>query len=130
MDINKIRVSDKKLYNKQYNSCKYYVFYEHDTKYIPLKIILKDLVGYYNVYKDNDAKYDVKKTNFELDDDSLHKIYDLLEHIRRKLEIGVESCFYEDKRGEEYLETIVPNETCFKDNIIPNENIKYNCGAL
>ena len=48
IDINKIRVSDKKLYNKKYNSYKYCVFYEHDDKYIPFKIILRDVVGYYN----------------------------------------------------------------------------------
>ena len=47
--------------------------------------------------------------NFKLDDDILDKIYDIFEHIRRKLEIDLESCFYEDKRGEEYLKTIVFN---------------------
>ena len=30
IDINKIRISDKKLYSKEHNSYKYYVFYEHD----------------------------------------------------------------------------------------------------
>ena len=30
VDINKIRVSDEKLYSKEHNSNKYYVFYEHD----------------------------------------------------------------------------------------------------
>ena len=62
--INKTKVSDKMLYNKEHNSYKYYVFYEHDDKYIPLKIILKDVVGYYNDYKDNSkyvAKYSAKK---------------------------------------------------------------------
>ena len=48
IDINKIRVSDKKLYNKQHNSYNYYVFYEHNNKYLPLKIIFIDMVGYYN----------------------------------------------------------------------------------
>ena len=50
-------------------SYKYYVFYEHDDEYIPLKIILKDLVGYNNDYKDNG-----KTINFELDDNLLDKI--------------------------------------------------------
>ena len=77
IDINKMRVSDKKLYNNEHNSYKYYVFYEHDDdKYIPLKIILRDVVGYYNDYKDN-SKYDyknsAKRMNFKLDDDSLDK---------------------------------------------------------
>ena len=29
IDIDKIRVSDKKLYNKEHNSYKYYVFYKY-----------------------------------------------------------------------------------------------------
>ena len=43
---------------------------------------------------------------------------------------------YEDKRGEEYLKTIVFSETCFRKdkdkeiNTIPNENSKYNCRVL
>ena len=54
VDINKIRVSDKKLYSIEHNSYKYYMFYEHDdAEYIPLKIVLKDVVGYYNDFKDN-----------------------------------------------------------------------------
>ena len=60
-DVDKIRVSDKKLYDKECNSYKYYVFYEHDNKYIPLRIILKDFIGYYNVYKKADAEYITKK---------------------------------------------------------------------
>ena len=60
VDNNKIRVSDKKLYSKEQNSYKYYVFHEHDNdEWIPLQIVLKDVVGYYNDYKDN-SKYDAK----------------------------------------------------------------------
>ena len=60
---------------------------------------------------------------FKLDDDySLDKVYDIFEHIEEKLGIDIESCFYEDKRGEEYLKTTVSNETFLKDNIIPKEN--------
>ena len=73
IDINKIRVSGKKLYNKQHNSYKYYVFYEHDDdKYIQWRIILRDAVRYYNYYKDSskyDAKYSAKRMNFRLNDD-------------------------------------------------------------
>ena len=59
IDIEKIRVSDRKLYNKEHNSYKYYVFYEHNDKYIPLRIILRDVNGYCNDYNDK-SKYDVK----------------------------------------------------------------------
>ena len=56
------------------------MFYEHDDKYIPLKIILKDVVGYYNDYKDNR-----KTLNFKLGDGSLNKIYDIFEDIEKKI---------------------------------------------
>ena len=52
-DIDKIRLSGKKLYSKEHNSYKRYVFYEYNDEYIPLRIILKDVVGYYSEYKDN-----------------------------------------------------------------------------
>ena len=97
IDIKKIRVSDKKLYNKEHNSYKYYVLYERDDKYIPLKIILGDVVGYYNDYKDNG-----KTTNFKLDDDSLDKIIDVFKHIEEELKIDLNKFTY-DSKGEEYL---------------------------
>ena len=137
IDIDKVRVCNKKFYNKEHNSYKYSMFYEHDDEYIPLKIILKDAVGYYNDCKDN-SKYDViysaKRMNFRLDDNSIDKICDIFEHIEEKLGIDLKSCFYEEKRGEKYLKTIVvSDETCFrrnrdnKTNIILNENTKSNC---
>ena len=65
------------------------MFYELDDKYILLKIILIDVVGYYNDYKDNskyDAKYSAKSMNFKLDDDdSLDKVYDIFECIEKKI---------------------------------------------
>ena len=59
INIDKIRVSKKKLYSKKHNSYKYYGFYEHNSEYIPLRIILKDVAGYYNDYSkfgNNNAK--------------------------------------------------------------------------
>ena len=106
------------------------MFYEHNDKYIPLKIILIDVVGYYNDYRDTG-----KTMNFKLDDDSLHKIIDIFEYIEEKLKIDLNNFTFESK-GEQYLKTKVSNETCFrkdkdnKTNIIPNENTKYNCRVL
>ena len=103
------------------------MFYEHDGEYIALKIIFKDVVGYYNDYKDND-----KTMNFKLDDSSLNKIYDIFEHTEEKLEIDFSDFAYESK-GEEYLKTKVSTETRFKngkDNIIPNETTKYDSKVL
>ena len=57
------------------------MFYEHDGGYIPLKIVLIDVVGYYKDYEDNgkyDVKYNAKKNNFKLDDNSSDKIYILM----------------------------------------------------
>ena len=53
IDINKIRISEKCLYSKQHNAYKYYVLYEHNNEYMPLRITLKDLVRYYDVYNDD-----------------------------------------------------------------------------
>ena len=39
INMDKIRVSDKKLYMKKHDSNKYYVFYEYDDEYIPLRIV-------------------------------------------------------------------------------------------
>ena len=133
IDTDKIRVSDKKLYNKEHNSYKYYVIYEHDDEYIPLRIILRDMVGYYNDYKDNskcDVKYSAKRMNFRLsdDDDLLIKFYDIFGHIEEKL--GIVLNYLCESKGEEYLKTNVSDETCFrkskvnKTNIIPDKNTK------
>ena len=114
------------------------MFYEHDDKYVQMKIMLRDVVVYYNDYKDNskyDAKYSAKRMNFKLDHNSLDKIYVIFEHIEEKLKIDLNNFTCESK-GEEYLKTIVSDETCFrkdkdnKTNIIPNENTKYNCRVL
>ena len=87
VDINKIRASGKKPYNKEHNSYNYYVFYEYDDEYILLKITLRDVAGYYNDCIDNskhDAKYSAKRMNFKLDDDSFDKTIAIFEHIEEK----------------------------------------------
>ena len=50
IDINKIRISKRSLYSKQHNAYKYYVLYEHNNEYMLLRITLRDVVGYYDVY--------------------------------------------------------------------------------
>ena len=71
--------------------------------------------------------------NSKLDDNSLDKIYDIFEHIEENVETDLNYFTYESK-VEEYLKTIVSDETCFikdnKTNIIPNENTRYNCRVL
>ena len=87
IDINKIRISEKSLYSKQHNTYKYYVLYEHNKEYMPLRITLKDLVGYYDVYNDD------KRMNFKINDELSDKIYqsleNIFEHIEKKLDIAL-----------------------------------------
>ena len=84
IDIDKIRISDKKLYNIKHDSYKHYVFHEDGDKYIPLRIIFKDVLGFYNDYKDNG-----KKMRFKLDDVSLGKSIDIFELIGKNLKIAI-----------------------------------------
>ena len=74
--IDKVRVSDKKIYSKNHDSYKRYVSYEHSTEYIPLKIFVSNVTGRYNIFDD------VSKTmNFTFNDDSLGKFYEKFEDI-------------------------------------------------
>ena len=67
IDIDKIRVSDKKLYNKEHGSYKHYVFYKDGNDGNEL------IHCYYNIFKGTS-----KTMNFNLDDNSLQKIVDIL----------------------------------------------------
>ena len=94
---------------------------------------MKDFIGYYNVCENTDAKYSIKEINFKLcgeDYDLLCKIDSIFEHIEEKLRIDLENHFYADNRGVEYLKTILSNEAIFKDDMIPNENTKYDCRVI
>ena len=128
IDIDKIRVSDKKLYNKKHDSYKHYVFYEDGNEYIPLKINHLDVLGYYNIFEG-----DSKIMNFKLDDNSLEKVIDIFDHIGKILNINLYHYSYDDNKGIAYLKTKVSDEACFRkeidktNNTIPNEKTKYNC---
>ena len=95
IDINKIRISEKSLYSKQHNAYKYYVLYEHNNEYMPLRITLKDVVGYYDVYNDD------KRMNFKITDELSDKIYqsleNIFEHIEKKLDIALNDFTFEKK---------------------------------
>ena len=131
IDIDKVIVSDKKLYNKEHVSYKYYVFYEDGNECILLKITLLDVHGYYNTFKVNS-----KIMNFNLHDNSLEQIIDIFDHIGKILNIDIDNYIYEDKMGITYLKTKVSDKTCFRKdkdktlNTIPNEKTKHNCRVL
>ena len=95
IDINKIRVSEAKLFMKENNSYKHYVFYEDGDKYIPLNICFsKTLRGYYNEYPNEDGN--VSKTmSFMIDGDLINRINDIFKYIEEKLDIVLQECFYQ-----------------------------------
>ena len=91
IDIDKIGVSKKYLHEKEYDSYKHYVLYEHNNEYIPLKIILKDVIGYYNEYENTDnientnkANKASKRINFKLEGNFGDKFYDIFVDIKKK----------------------------------------------
>ena len=106
-------------------------FYENGNEYIPLKITLLEVHDYYNIFKG-----DSKTMNLKLDDNSLEKIIDIFDHIRKILNIDLDNYIYEDKQDDIYLKAKVFDETCFRKdkdkttNTIPNEKTKYNCRVL
>ena len=138
IEINKIRVSGKKLYSKKHNLYKYYLLYEHDNEYVPLRILLKDVIGEYRVYRDGEGNKGNKSMGFKLDGDSLRKVFNIFEYISDKKDIALKDFTYEIK-GEDYCKTKVNDDTCFKKRcseakaaycIKPEENIKYTCRVL
>ena len=84
VDSNKIKVSNKKLYSKAYDSYKRYVFYEHNNKLIPLKNFLLDVTGRYHCFND-----DNKSMNFILNNALLGKFHEIFSDIEAKLEIEI-----------------------------------------
>ena len=88
------------------------MFYEDDDddEYIPLKITLLDVPGYYNIFND-----DGKTVNFWLDDNSLEKGIDMFDHIGEILKIDLDHYFYEDMRGEVYFKAKVSDETFLEE---------------
>ena len=131
IDIDKIRVSNKKLYNKEHGSYKYYVLYEDGNGYSPLKITLSDVHSYYNIFEGGS-----KTKNFKLDDNSLENIIEIFDNIGKILNIDLDNYMYEDKKGDTYFKTKVSNEACSRKdkdetvNTIQDEKTKYNCRVL
>ena len=130
VDLDKIKVSNKKLYSKKHDSYNHYVFYEHNDKHIPLKIILLNVTGRYYTFND-----DSKTMNFILNDDSLEKIIEIFENIEAKLGLDINDYTY-DSDYATYFKTKASNKTCFRQssdkthNILPREKTGYNCRIL
>ena len=56
------------------------MLYEHNNEYMPLRITLKDLVRYYDVYNVD------KRMNFKINDELSDKIYESLKNIFEQIE--------------------------------------------
>ena len=132
--INKIRLSNAKLFMKKDNLFKHYIFYEDGGKYIPLNICFsKRLAGYYNGKRFDDGN--VSKTmSFVIDDDLKDRIDNIFKHIEEKLDIALENPIYNGEINH-YLRTKIYKRTCFikiyeDDHIVPNKNTKYECKPL
>ena len=96
--------------------------YEHNNEYISLRITLKDVVGYYDVYNNDD-----KRMNFKINDELSEKIYprltNIFEHIEKKLNMTLNDFTFE-KKGESYFKIKVTDKICFKENIKPTLILK------
>ena len=78
------------------------MLYEHNNEYMPVRITLKDVVGYYDVYNNDD-----KRMNFKINDELSDKIYqrlaNIFEHIEEKLNITLNDFTFEKKKMKDTL---------------------------
>ena len=70
------------------------MFHGDDNEYVPLRITLLDVTGFYNIFQGGS-----KTINFMLNDDLLVKIIDISEDIGKELNIDLDNYFYDGKRG-------------------------------
>ena len=78
IDINKIGISERRFYSKEHNVYTYYVLYEYNNEYMPLRIT------YYDVYNDNDKRMNFKINNDEHSHKSYQELENIFEHIEEK----------------------------------------------
>ena len=108
IDINKITVSEVRVFMKKDNLYKHYIFYEDGGKYIPLNnFFSKMLAGYYNEYRDEDGKYYgnvSKRMNFVISDNLVDKINEEKLGIEEELGIALQELFFEGEFNY-YLKT-------------------------
>ena len=127
IDIDNIRVSKKYPCG---NNGKYKnpVCYETEDNYVPLKIILRNIEGYYAEYKC------INSMNFMLKNDAHVTIFDIFENIENKSNIEDIICLFETSNGNDYLKASVSRTTAFGvdgiENITPCKSDKYLCNVV
>ena len=108
IDVNKIKVSPKKLCNNENNSCKYFIRYDENDVIRPILIELPQMIGYGKHFKP-DRRMSFKADmgmSFKADDKKLFKRYtEIWEEIHNLL--GRESdskTYYDDgENGRRYF---------------------------
>ena len=105
-----------------------------------LRVTVKHVIGYYDVYNDNDKRMNFKINNDEQSDKSYQELKNIFEHLEEKLSIVLNDFTFE-KKGESYFKIKITDETCFKEKIkstlilkegkvTPKENVMYTCRLL
>ena len=113
IETDKIRVSKEYPYGKN-GKYRKFVFYEHEKEYILLKIILKDVEGYYAEHGG------INNMNFLLKDSVYDVIFDVFEDIEKKSNIEDIIYSFETSSGFDYLKTNVPRNIAFKVDGVDN----------
>ena len=105
-----------------------FVFYEHENEHVLLKIVLRDVEGYYAENKG------INNMNFMLNGSVYDVIFDVFEDIEKKSNIENIIYSFETSSGFEYLKTNVPRNVAFKvdgiDNITPYTSERYLCNTI
>ena len=112
------------------------MLYEYNNGYIPLRIKLRDVVGYYDGYNGNDKRMSFK-INDELSDKICKKLENIFEHIEEKLSITLNDLkklkkhFFKEKIKPNLIlkeGKVTPKES--DANFTPKENVMYTCRVL
>ena len=109
IEIDKISISKEYPYDKN-GKYRNFVFYGHGNEYVLLKIILRDVEGYYAEPKG------INNMNFMLNGSVYHVIFDVFEDIENKSNTENIIYSFEARNGFEYLKTNVPKNVAFKAN--------------
>ena len=81
IDINKIKVSEEKLYSKPNSAYKHYILYDNDVEIISLFIKIPEVIGTYYTFHTG------KSMNFRCDDDELLKKYEeIFDNVINKID--------------------------------------------
>ena len=117
IDIDKIRVSEKYPYRKN-GKYRNLIFYETEDNYVPLKIVLRDIEGYYGEYKD------INSMNFMIVNELYNRLHNIFQDIEQKS--GTEEIIYsfESSYGNDYLKIIYEFITIIKMLRIPSYSEK------